>query len=688
MRISQDLEVCESPKEFQAVLTKHFDENPFRVVSRRCSKNPVEYIDITATLDTETTNTAEDGFVYSFQMNVDGVNCTVRYVEDFLEIIEMLMNEFTLCQKCRLVFYVHNLGYEHYYLSQICKHFWGEPKTLFTKSTKALSIRYENGIEFRDSLKLFQKSLAGATKGLPHAKLKGDLDFSVYRTPDTELNQQEYDYTVNDVQGLWEAIERLKKEHGYNASTIPYTNTGMVKEAVKAELRKDRSGKIWKQMTELALDKAQLNLAYNCMAGGDTHGTRWRAGETYENCNSYDLKSAHPSQQILRKFPSGKPFWFEGSLEELNMMTDTGNYGWIGCLKITDVHCKYDAPDPTLSLSKCLTTERLGALDNGRVLDADMVVCYMDSNDLWRFRHSYDYQQIELVGILMFKLAYLPDVFRNAVLDFFRIKEGAEDGPERVFAKICVNTIFGACAQKTIRDEYVVEFDDEGIEYTPTKWEVNLAKKDDEEVLASQKNGLPFLWGLWTASMSRLALYKLQMAVGWDNLIYWDTDSVKYQGEKMDSVELYNAEVREACLDRNAVVQNRKNKDVYIGVAEDEHPEVPYGYKRFRFLHAKCYAAESWNGSEYVVETTIAGVSKKNGVEAMAGDIDNLADGLYIADAGGQKLAYHSKPITVRTDWARKTMTASYIYMTPRDYLVNAGIPDRIMEYDTEILAE
>ena len=99
---------------------------------------------------------------------------------------------------------------------------------------------------------------------------------------------------------------------------------------------------------------------------------------------------------------------------------------------------------------------------------------------------------------------------------------------------------------------------------------------------------------------------------------------------------------------------------------------VKFGYRRFTFLHAKCYAAEAYDKKQkkYVIESTIAGVGKKNGVEALHGDIANLQNGLFIADAGGLALSYHDKPIIERNKWNRPTRTASYIVMTPRQYLV------------------
>lgn len=679
MRQSQDLQVCTTAAEALEAFRRL---KPVKVRRRRGKRY---YVNLTATLDIETTNTEEDGFAYSFALNIGGVNMVVRYIEELEEVIDGLIDSWSLGGSDYLSIYIHNLGYEYQYMAQILNEDWTIKNALYTKARQALYLRFGNGIEFRDSLKLFQKSLAGATKGCRHPKLKGDLDYSVYRTPDTPLTQQEFDYIVNDVQGLYEAIERLKAEHDYNAATIPLTNTSMVIEEVNRHLH---TGEVQRAMRALSLGKHELELAYHCMAGGDTHGTRWRASRTYENCNSYDLKSAHPSEQALWKFPAGEPFLLPEDVEEdeLSTLIDEG-YGWLGKVYLEGIQVRPECPNPTLSLSKTEAVEGLRGLDNGRVLGADAAFAYLDSNDYQRFREAYTYTDFCGVDILAFKLEYLPDEFREAVFDKFRVKESAEDGPERVFAKVCVNTIFGACAQKTVRDEFDILFE-EVMERSKIKWEDKLAAMEDEAVIKTQQKKFPFLWGLWTSSLSRLRLWELQKAVGWERLIYWDTDSVKYEGAKLPAVDHYNQRVIDQCIARNAVAVNRRGKTVYIGVAEDEHPTVDYGYRRFRFLHAKCYAAEAWDGESYSIETTVAGVGKEQGRKALEGNIDKLADGLYIADAGGQALTYVDVPVRSRTDFKRRTRTASYIIMRPREYLVNAERPEALKDMVAEIIVE
>lgn len=661
MRFSQDIMVCETAGEFMS----YMDFKPRTAFQRG---KHVEYVDTTCTFDIETTNGDADGFAYSFQTCVGGVVVVPRYFEDWAEMVETLCDKWRVTDKRKLVLYVHNLGYEFTYLIQLLTLRWGDCKALYTKSRKPLTLEFSNGIEFRDSLKLFQKSLAKATKGCKHEKLKGDLDYTVYRTPDTPLDDKEFAYCVNDVLGLYEAIERMKKEHGFNAATIPLTNTGLVKQEVNKNLNRDKG--FAKIKNALTLSKTQTYIAYKAMAGGDTHGARWKAGYTFKNCNSYDFKSAHPSQQLLWKFPTGRPFDLpeDTSEEDMNALIDAG-MGWVGKIAVTGLSIKDDCPNPCISRSKCINSEVIGEEDNGRVLDAEgTLLLYCDSNDWQRIREGYNYSEMVAAESFAFRLAYLPESFRHTILEKFRIKETMKGSPEYAFSKICVNTIYGATAQKQIRDEYTAEIGD-SIEFDRLSWEKNLDDMTDDEVTKAQtkKNTFPFLWGLWTASMTRLKLWRLLKIVGWDRVIYWDTDSCKFEGEKVPGVDEYNEEIKRQCIARKCVVQKDNGKCVYIGVAEDEHPQADYGYQEFRFLHAKCYAARNCDG---VLESTIAGVGKNEGVAALKDNIENLNDFLIIEDAGGQMLTYHDAPPRLRTDFAKPTMSASWIVMSPRRYEV------------------
>lgn len=666
-----DEKIAETKEEFLSMLTC-----PKKVKDHKRdgkAKNRPAYLDVTSTFDIETTNTDTDGFAYSFQTCIGGSVVVPRYFEDWVDLIETLVEKWSITEKNRLVIFVHNLGYEFTYLIQMLCDRWGDAKALYIKSRKPLYLQFDNGIEFCDSLKLFQKSLAKATEGCKHAKLKGDLDYTIYRTPDTPLTDTEFAYCVNDVLGLYEAIERLKKEHGYNAATLPMTNTALVRAEVMKKVNPDL--KCRSAMKALHLSKEQTEIAYKAMAGGDTHGARWRAGYTFHNCNSYDFKSAHPSQQLLWKFPAGKPTDFPEMSPQLVIDNAIARgLGWIAALVIEGLRIKDECPDPCISVSKCSEYDFPDEYkDNGRVLQADKpFVLYCDSNDWQRIKDSYTFTKVTVGRGFWFRLAYLPDSFRLAVLEKFRIKETMKGCPEYGFAKICVNTIYGMAAQKQIRDEYTANIGAD-IDFTCTHWEDNLEKMDEAKVDKAQNEKFPFLWGLWTASLTRIKLWELLKIVGWENVIYWDTDSCKYQGPKMDGVQEYNEMIARQCEKRGVVVEKKDGKKVYIGIAEDEHPQAEYGYREFRFLHAKCYAARTCDGT---LESTIAGVGKKEGQAALKNDIENLNDFLIIEDAGGQMLTYHNSPIKERHDFQRPTHSASWIVMTPRRYEVGQTTKD------------
>ena len=130
MRKSQDLYVAVNVEEYVKILGTH----EYNLSSRKYAK--YECIDCTCTLDIETSNKDEDGFLYAVQCNIDGENCQVRYIEDFIDLAERLVEEMGLCLERRLVFYVHNLGYEQWYLIQILGEAWGIDSALYINEYK------------------------------------------------------------------------------------------------------------------------------------------------------------------------------------------------------------------------------------------------------------------------------------------------------------------------------------------------------------------------------------------------------------------------------------------------------------------------------------------------------------------------------------------------------------------------
>lgn len=620
------------------------------------------------TLDIETTTESEScGYMYVWQMTIGEKVIAGRTYEDLQYALTLLVNMCGADYDHRVIIYVHNLSYEAFYLSQLLTASFGEPEMLCPQSRKPLTMIFGNGLEFRDSYKLLQKSLDKATKSLPHHKLVGELDYTTIHTPGTYLTSDEWAYCVYDVVGLREAILKLYHDHGYNPATVPLTNTGIVRESVLSAVRSDV--KFRSIRNEVVPSRDQLTLLIMSMAGGDTHGSRFFAGRTIDNCNMVDIKSAHPSQMLLERYPCGRLKTLNETITIEQCLGISRQYAVWGVLKMTGVIIKPECANPVISFAKTTEISDDYQLDNGRVLYAESLTLPCDSNDIYRIAHSYDYENAIIEMPVMSKLAYIPDSVRAVILNWFTTKENVKDKEsfDYMFSKICVNTIYGVCAQKPARDEHNYKTSNDGVENENKHWyDVlrDMSEKDYQNLFTERT--MPFVWGTWTASLTRLQLYKMQEKLGWSNVLYWDTDSIYYRGEKATFIGEFNAAKKKIVEERSAIVTNYKGEEVYIGTFEDDFPTEKYGVYKFRFLHAKCYGKVTKRGLSW----TIAGVAKDCAKAALK-SIDDLNDGFYIPKAGGMKVKYVSSPIRLLERDGVRFHVASYIIMTPRDYMVN-----------------
>lgn len=671
MIIIKDVVVNERD-DYNYIVSKFAREHEF---TRKSKRSKSSYIDDFITFDIETTTEDEScGYMYVWQACLGRYTVVGRTYADLEYLLTLIVNKCGLDGKRRIIIYVHNLGYEAYYLSQLLAESFGAPKMLVPQSNKPLTMIFGNGLEFRDSYKLFQKSLDKATKGLAHHKLVGELDYNIKRTPATYLTSDEWAYCIWDVVGLREAILKLYADHGYNTASVPLTNTGIVRESVLAVVNEDPQFRAVRR--ETIPTREQLILLIESMAGGDTHGSRFFAGQTVDDCNMVDIKSAHPSQMLLQKYPMGKLKTISRDMSIDDVLDLSDQYALWCIVKMTGVIVKSQCANPTISFSKCSEISDDYSLDNGRVIYAESLTAACDSNDIYRIAHSYDYDTCVVESAVISKLAYLPASIRGVIKLWFKNKESIEnrDDFNYMFSKICVNTIYGACAQKPARDDHIYNPTTNEIESKIVSWKDKiLSMTDDEYNQLFTERSLPFVWGTWTASMSRLQLYKMQEQIGWSRVIYWDTDSIYYKGSKAACIAAFNAYKRKQVVARDATVTNYRGENVYIGSFEDDYPNEDYGIKQFRFLHAKCYGKVSSGGLQW----TIAGVAKDCAKAALR-NIDDLKDGFYISNAGGMKVKYVSAPILTIERSGLQFQSASYIVMKPRDYKVN-WIPSEII---------
>ena len=228
------------------------------------NKERMSYAKVRVAYDIETTN-YRDGdvkktVVYSHAFCVDGVVSRYRTWEEADAFFRKLISENA---GNTVVVFVHNLPFEFQFLKNRFR--WTDVFAIADRH-KVVRARAE-GIEFRCTLALTNKSLAAVGKEVGIPKLKGDLDYGLIRHPETPLSQEEINYIDNDVLIIDELIrQRLQND---TIANLPMTKTGYVRRRVRSAVRKDCEAA--DLIADLHMTTEDYLMARRVFSGGYTH---------------------------------------------------------------------------------------------------------------------------------------------------------------------------------------------------------------------------------------------------------------------------------------------------------------------------------------------------------------------------------------------------------------------------------
>lgn len=675
-----------------------FPYDKLHTIALKCKhRKGMEILTDFATFDIETTTIevagVYTGFMYHWQMCVNGIVCAGRTWEEWQVFMDRLSKIYKTNESRKFVIYVHNLAYEYQFIKDFLQ---TDTKVFAVKSRKPLYVTTPNGIEYRCSYLLSNMSLAKACaneKGCYHQKAVGDLDYRIIRTPTTDLTDEEYGYCVADVVCLYDFIKARLRNENDNLESIPMTSTGYVRRDCRRYCRADRRYR--QKFLKLTLSVEDYTMLKEAGRGGNTHANRFLSGKILHNVDSYDVASSYPFQLIARKFPMTKfvQYGEVESIAELNRLIEKE-----ACLfrvLIEDVSCKESLVMPYIPYSKCLSVGRY-TLDNGRILTASHLLLTVTDID-WKLieqQYDFDHAKIRISDMRIAEYGYLPEPIRKCVLDYFHRKselkvqiEAAEragdfDKAEELsylYAKMKarLNAIFGMMYTDICHDIIEVE----GGSWLPVQ------KPDIAESIKkfykSRNSFLFYAWGVWCTAHARQHLQTLIDEGTGYGTIYCDTDSSKAVGVDHERITALNAEIMRDC-DALGAFADVDGKRVYMGVYEHENDEP---IEAFKTLGAKKYCYIDKKG----LHITISGVSKaKNpdsgiptAVEEMR-SIENFIPGFTFSKSAGLELYYNDEEgiHTIHVNGEEIT-TASNIGMKERTYTI--GITDeysRLIGFD------
>ena len=661
-----------------------------RTVTKGRSKDPVYYIQQPCFLDTETSwNHDEEnpiGWIYQWCLEFKGQYCIGRKPSDLINELKFLHDYYDLNEKRRLVCYIHNASYDHTYLYKQLRDEFGEPKILAIKAHKILTALYD-GIEIRCTWLLSNMSLDswGEKLGCKVRKMVGAVDYDLIHYQDTnELTHTDWEYMVNDVASLKCCVYTEMIQAGDTVATIPLTSTGYVRRDCRREAWKEEGFRKWFASTKM---EAHTFLpALYSYAGGLTHGNRYYAGVTVcRELVGYDIghddyKSFYPAEDELEYMPMGKldcyylrsespePLPEEELVEHLNTQC------CIMLVAFQNLRLKKEVTCPCISKHKIanywdctFTINDRGVIgtDNGRTINCiGNPLIYCTELDFYWICDQYDTDGIDVLELYTSERGRDRDAILKVTNEYFK---GKETLPKDTYfyhkQKNKLNAIYGMKSTNPIRE-------DVSLDLMTGLWSESrdLSEENVNKVLdryyGSHNSFNYFLHGVYITSWARSRLLQaIRDVYGYENFLYADTDSCYY-------IKKPEIEPRLKAFNQMRIEQNKKyglgvvNRDgdvSYYGVLESEKD-----LKKFRFLHAKCYAYVDMNDK---LSCTIAGVTANNKKlkddpnymtrEQELGDIDNLTDGMTFVECGGSNSKYVDREPEIITIEGHTTEVAS-----------------------------
>lgn len=565
-----------------AYSVNEFDYVIPQISIKKCRKYYRNYV---ATFDIETSkiekqNGEYEGFMYHWQFCINGIVIFGRDWLQFAKFIYKLKEHLQLDHKNKLVVYVHNLSYEFHFMYNL----FLMTDVFCLDKRKVLKCTLDDFIELRCSYYLSNMNLAKFIENTPntiHFKAKGDLDYNKLYTPKSVLNPKELGYCFNDVMGLYECI--LEKLQEFNLNEIPLTSTGYVRRECRKNMNKNRKNR--KIFEKLSLNQKQYDLLRDCFRGGNTASNRYHTNIILDKVSSYDMTSAYPYVMVSEKYPMSKfiPFQIE-SKDELDYYNN--RYCTIGYYFFDDIELNYNVPIPYIPFSKCvniLNDENL-VLYNGRVLKSTGLCIALTNIDYEIIKQQYTFSNVSVKDYYFARKDYLPKELRETVIEYYQLKtelKGIEEKSyEYMKSKNKLNSLYGMIVTNIQREEIIFDRNKDNKEI------FSLGDKQDiEEYYNSRNSFLSYQWGVFVTAYCRRNLQLAIDGIGLD-VVYCDTDSVKYLNNHDNIFEKINNDMLKKCMDNDIInYAIRDNKKYYLGVYDFEGT-----YQKFITLGSKKYA--------------------------------------------------------------------------------------------------
>ena len=572
----------------------------------------IKYLELT---EEEQIRAEYRSFMYIWQF---GINDTIYYGRTWEELRAFLIR-LDYYNSAKKIVFIHNLAFEFQYLKSVFRF----KNVIARKKHKVMRCEMEEyNIELHCSYMMSNCALKLLPKVfmLPVEKKVGDLDYTLMRTPATELTEKELGYCEYDCLVVYEYIKRELETYG-RVDKIPITSTGHVRRELKERISKDWDYKN-KVKKSININPHIYNLLQDAFAGGYTHANYIYANEILKNIESWDFTSSYPYILVSHQFPSTE--FRECNIKSASQMLK--RFAYIIVIEFTNIKSKYF--NNFISASKC-TNIYNAVYDNGRIIQAEKITMTLTDIDFYFLLDTYKYESYEIKESYYSVYDYLPKQFIEFVLEKYVNKTAYKnvEGMEVEYAKEKnkFNALYGMSVTNMIRDEVIYDNEKDWYERVLENKEI-LEKLNKEK----KKAFLSFAYGVWVTAYARSNLLKNVIQLD-DKIVYCDTDSMKLkEGYDKSVIENYNNFVIKKLKHVSKILEIPFEKFSPKDIKGERHTLGVFdndgNYEEFITQGAKKYAYTKWidkkklkddmNVQEVkgykvkVLEITVAGVPK------------------------------------------------------------------------------
>lgn len=503
-------------------------EEPFsfdkEILYTKCGKK--KYINCYSGFDIETSTIDDFSFMYKWQLSIkcdDYLNKKTQYVisgrkwEEFINVLDRLIEHFKLNKNNRLIIWVANLSYEF----QFIRKWLNITDGFFREKRKPFYIVHNDCIEFRESLNYVGNSLKKLAENVCNTqKCVGDLDYTIIRDYDTILSEKEDEYCDNDVIILSEFSQWYFKKYIYERKFTPVSIQSDIRRQLKDKASVDYNIKELKKNIMSAMPSEQL---YNIMMssvfrGGYVHANYKYVGKTLDKSyemGSWDYTSSYPGE-MEHKYMPYKFIKIENHKFSEKLLKEKC------CIIIVTFYNIENTTNHSIeSKSKCIELE-CPLIDNGRILKAKKMTVALTELDYMIYKKFYKWSKKEIKCLYIADKIKLPNYLLSTLEEPY-IKKSIlkNEGKNYAYEKSVVNSNYGVLVTK--RQTIEIKYNSETNLY-------DVENGQDYYSFCRNSITLP-QWGVWITAHARFKIcnmiYKIEKSNTKSEVVYCDTDSLK-----------------------------------------------------------------------------------------------------------------------------------------------------------------